>query len=540
MIAIITYLALFGIVVIIGQLFNRFAVPVALLLVMTGMLLSLIPGMSFITLNSNLVLNIFLPILLYQMSSFASWKDFKKNMRPISLLSIGHVIFITVLVAVILKNLIPELGWPLAFVIGAIVSPPDDVAIMAIAEKIRMPGRVITILEGEGMLNDAAALILFRFALAAVMTHQFYVLHAASAFVLTIVGETAYGLVLGYILGELRLRIANPSIHVIASLLTPFLAYLPAEMLGGCGVIATVVTGFVIGHVYGTRFTPEFRLVSRGIWPAIAFAIQSLLFLLVGLDMLPILKRISAVPLLPLLLNMGAVVAALIIGRFIYVFISAYVPRILFPAIRRKEPRLLWQNVFLVSWAGMRGSISLAAALSVPFLPLLANGVDPRDLLLFLVYGVIVATLLIQGLALPWLLRILGVEKFAKCELYSEHMAELNARKKMIIAALKWLADYKEQIKNNPKLLEEVKFTIEWYKILKLKLKTRILNHDNTEFPHDEKSEVEEETFLALRIRLIEVEKTKLLELWRQEKINLAVRNKLLSRLDHLANHLIE
>jgi monovalent cation/hydrogen antiporter len=539
MIEIITYLALFGIVVIIGQLFDRLVIPIALLLVFVGMLLSLIPNFSWVTLNPNLVLNIFLPLLIYQISAFASWQDFKKHIRPISLLSVGHVIFITILVALVLKKFIPELGWPLAFVIGAIVSPPDDVAILAIAEKIRMPGRVITILEGEGMLNDATALILFRFSLAAVTTHQFYLLHAASAFILVIVGETVYGLILGYILGELRLKITNPSLHVIASLLTPFLAYLPAEMLGGCGVIATVATGFVIGHIYGTRFAPEFRLVSRAMWPAISFALQSLLFLLVGLDMLTIMKRITVIPLQPLLLYIGLVLAVLIIGRFIYVYISAYTPRLLFSSIRKSEPKLLWQNVFIVSWAGMRGGISLAAALSVPFLPLLANGVNPRDLLLFLVYGVIVVTLLLQGLALPWLMKILNVEKFAKCEQYSEHIAELKARKKMIQAALRWLSEYKDQVKDNQKLLEEVKFCVQWYKILKLKLKTRITSHDLA-LPHDEKAEIDEETFLSLRLQLIEVEKTELLQLWRQEKINLTVRNKILDRLDHLAKNLAE
>lgn len=539
MIEIITYLALFGIVVIIGQLFDRLAIPVSLLLVVVGMLLSLIPGFSLITLNPNLVLNIFLPMLVYQISAFASWKDFKKNFRPISLLSVGHVIFITVLVAFILNRLIPQLGWPLAFVIGAIISPPDDVAIVAIAEKIRMPDKVITILEGEGMLNDATALILFRFALAAVITHQFYVLHAAAAFILVVVGETVYGLILGYILGELRLKITNPSLHVIASLLTPFLAYLPAEMLGGCGVIATVATGFVIGNTYATRFTPEFRLVGRAMWPAITFAIQSLLFLLVGLDMLPIMKRISVIPLSPLLLYIGSVLAVLIIGRFIYVYISAYMPGLLFSSIRKNEPKLRWQNVFLVAWAGMRGSISLAAALSVPLLPALTNGVNPRDLLLFLVYGVIVVTLLLQGLALPWLVKILGIEKFAKREQYSEHIAELKARKKMIKAVLEWLSEYKNQVKDNQQLLEEVKFCIQWYKILKLKLATRIKSHD-LNLPHDEKTEIEEETFLSLRLRLIEVEKTELFRLWRTERINLAVRNKLLDRLDHLATHLAE
>ena len=174
------------------------------------------------------------------------------------------------MVALVINWLIPQLGWPLAVVMAAIVSPPDDVAIVAIAEKIRMPERVIIILEGEGMLNDAAALTIFRFALAAVLTHHFLFSHAITAFSIDIVAETIYGLGLGYVVGELRLKIKNASLHVIASLLTPFLAYCPAELLGGCGIVATVATGFVIGHIYATRFNPGFRLISRAMWPSLS------------------------------------------------------------------------------------------------------------------------------------------------------------------------------------------------------------------------------------------------------------------------------
>ena len=242
-----TYIILFGIIVIVGQTFNNSPVPISLLLVITGMLLSLLPTTPDITLDPNIVLNIFLPLLIYQISAFASWRDVKKNLRPIMLLSIGHVIFITILVAVVIHMLIPQFGWPLAFVLGAVISPPDDVAIVSIADKIRMPQRLITILEGEGMFNDATALILFRFALAAVVTHQFSAVRAVSAFFLVIIGETLYGLALGFIIGEIRLRIRNTTLHMMASLLVPFIAYIPAVMLGGCGVLATAVTGFVFG-----------------------------------------------------------------------------------------------------------------------------------------------------------------------------------------------------------------------------------------------------------------------------------------------------
>ncbi len=535
---IITYTALFGIIVIIGQVFRKSPVPISLLLVITGMLLSLLPNAPRINLNPDIVLNIFLPVLVYQISAFSSWIDVKRNLRPIALLSVGHVLFIAVLVAIIMHALIPELGWPLAFVLGAVVSPPDDVAIVSIAEKIRMPQRIVTILEGEGMLNDAAALILFRLALVAVVTHEFSIISATSKFFVIVIGETLYGLALGHIMGQLRLRIPNPAIHLIASLLTPFLAYIPPEQLGGSGILATVVTGFVIGNVYAVRFTPGFRLVSRAFWPALAFIIQSILFLLVGLDMRAILESISSLPIHSLVLYSAAVILTLTIGRFIWVFVAMiFLPRFLFPSILKKDPYPPWQFPFVVSWAGLRGSISLAAALAIPTLPALADGTSPRNLIIFLTFCVIVATLLLQGLSLPWLLKVIGIKARGQREEYDEHLSELSARLKMTKAVLRWLTAYKQQAKENTKLLDEIKLHNREYRRLRTQLKERIATHDGS-LVHDEQAEIRDEVFLLTQ--MIEIEKTALLQLWRKEKINLTVRNKLLDRLDHRAKHLPE
>ena len=245
-----TYLLLFCIIVLVGQVFRKSKIPLPLLLVMMGMVLSVVPNFPTVQLNPDLVLNVFLPILIYQISAFSSWKDIKKYIRPISLLSIGHVIFITVLVAVIMHTLIPELGWPLAFVLGAVTSPPDDVAIVSIIEKIRIPRSIETILKGEGLFNDAAALMFFKYALAATVTHEFSSMNAMEYFGIILVGETIYGLLLGYVIGEFRLKIKNPHLNIIASFLTPFLAFIPAEKLGGSGILSTAVAGFIIGNYY--------------------------------------------------------------------------------------------------------------------------------------------------------------------------------------------------------------------------------------------------------------------------------------------------
>jgi monovalent cation/hydrogen antiporter len=531
---IFTYIILFAIIVVIGQLFDKSPVPLPLLLVVTGMLLSFIPGLAAITINPDLVLNIFLPILVYQISAFLSWKDFKKNVRPIALLSVGHVLFITIIVAVIIHKMLPQLGWPLAVVIGAIVSPPDDVAIVAMAEKIRLPEKIITILEGEGMLNDAAALTIFRFALAAVVTHQFLFVHAGVAFFLDIVAETFYGLLVGYIVGELRLKITSAPLHVIASLLTPFLAYCPAVMLGGCGIIATVATGFMIGHIYALRFTSGFRLIGRAMWPSLSTGVQSLLFLLAGHNLLGVVRSIDMIPLAHLFLYSGVIIAAVIIGRFVWVYGNIYIPRGIFSTFHKENPRMPWQHPFLVSWAGMRGSISLAAALAVPFLPGMVEGANTRNFLIFLVFSVIMATLLLQGLALPWLVKVIGVEKITRCEEYGEHLAELKARKRLAKVGLhRLVAILKEE--ENSKMKEEIRFWIQHYRMVKSRLKERIDNHGKG-LPHDEEAEISED--VALGLELIEVESKELMELWRKEKINLSVRNKLLDQLDHRAKNL--
>ncbi|MDR3476873.1 MAG: sodium:proton antiporter [Gammaproteobacteria bacterium] len=527
------YILLFGVIILIGQIFNKSPVPTSLLLVITGMVLSLIPQFPLVTLNPDLVLNIFLPVLVYHISSSSSWKDFKKNIRPIIQLSFGHVIFITVLVATVMHYLSPELSWPLAFVLGAVLAPPDDVAIVTIAEKVHLPETIFSILEGEALLNDATALILFRFALIAVVTNSFSPLHAASAFLFVVIGESLYGYILGTVLGEIRLRIQNPTLHMMASILTPFLAYIPAVKLGGCGVLATAVTGFMIGHRYSMRFTPEFRLLSHAIWPTLSFAIQCILFLLIGLDMRSILTSISSIPTGLLIIYGSAAVATVIIGRFIWVFTMVYlVPKTYFSSRRKSDTTPPWRFPFVVSWAGVRGSISLAAALAVPTLPAIASGINPRNLLVFLVFCVIIATLIIQGLSLPLIIRILGVHKFGLIEKYNAHVAELDARKKMVSAVLHWLFEYKKEVKNNPKLYGEVKQHISEYKLIRTHLNERITLHE-LKSPHDEKAEALEEVFLTSQI--IEIERAELLRLWRSDKINLSVRNKLLEKLDHRA-----
>lgn len=527
---------LFGIISIIGYVFRKSVIPLSLFLVLAGIALALPIDFPLISQHPELVLNVFLPLLLYQISSFSSLREFKKHIVPITLLSVGHVIFITILVACLIRFFLPEVSWPLAFVIGAVLSPPDDVAIISIAEKIKMPSRIVTILEGEGIFNDAVALILFRFSVAALITHQFILSHAIFTFIAMVVCETLFGLFIGHVLGKLRTYIRDPLLHMVVSLITPFIAYLPAERFGGCGVISTVITGFIIGNYYSIQYTPQVRLLSRSVWPTISFMIQSLLFLLVGVNIDTVYDSISIVPIAELMKFLGIVLVAVVIGRFLWIFPVTYLPGLLIPHIRKKYPTPSWQSTFVISWAGMRGAVSLAAALAVPAVPVYIDNISANNLVVFLVFGVIFFTLILQGISLPWIIKGLGIQKHVKEEMYDEKYAELSARKQMLHAAIQWLTEY-QTVETNPELTADIELQLQNYKALVKNIDERMQNLQT----NDDFSETElqiDETKLTNKI--IKIEKSILLHLWEKEKISLSVRNKLMEELDYRIKYISE
>lgn len=529
MIQYVIFMSLIAIIILVGVTLRKIPIPPPLVLVVVGMLLSFLPYFSTVKLNPEVVMNIFLPFLVYEATAYLSWPDVKINKRPIALLSIGHVIFITVLVAIVAHFLIPDLSWPLAFVLGSVIAPPDDVAIIAIAEKVKMPYRIVTVLIGEGLLNDATALTIFRFSLAVVITHTFSASHMLINFILVIIGETLYGILLGHLLGQIRLRIPEPNLHILMSLLTPFLAYLPAVKLGGSGVLATVVTGFVLAHSYAERFTPDVRLLWTAIWKTLGFTLSSILFLGVGLHFRNTLNQISFLSIQQLWIYAVIITLVVIIGRFFWVYPIVYLPRILFPSILKKDPYPPWQYPFIISWAGMRGGISLAAALSIPYLPATAGHFDLRYLIIFLVFSVIIGTLLVQGLTLTWLLKVLGVDKMGHGETVNEHINELSARSQMANAVLDWLIAYKLQIKNDPILLEQVNYQIQEYQALTKHLRN-IVNHYDPLYHLKPFSKRKVATVLFAQI--IEIERDVLIQLWRKGSISFKTKNKLREKLD--------
>jgi len=414
---------------------RRAHIPDSIFLVLVGLCISFVPGMPRIALQPDLVMTLLLPPLLYRAGVNMSWRGFRANLRPILLLAVGLVICTTVAVAGLSYWL---LGLPLAvgFVLGAIISPPDAVAPMAIARRFVLPQRALTVLEGEGLVNDATALILFSFAIAAVTQgHAFSLGTAIGKFLLIVGGEIAWGAFIGWGALSLRRWASDPRVEMVFALLTPFAAFWVPENLGGSGVLATVICGLYVSW-NGPRFiSPATRLQGFFVWDLVSYLVESVVFLLTGLQARVVADTLDLSQWESLAMACLAVCAILIAVRFAWVFIATYVPRFLFPALERRDPAPSWQNVFVVAFTGIRGVVSLAAALSIP---IMANGqpFPHRGLLLLITFSVILLTLVGQGMTLPWVIGKLGIAKYGQCEADEDKKREITARLTSIDAAL--------------------------------------------------------------------------------------------------------
>ena len=416
------------------------ALPSPFLLLPAGILFGFVPHFPHITLDPELVLLVFLPPLVYAGSALGSWQEFRKNIRPISLLSIGCVLLTTGFVALAAHGLIPGFGWPEAFVLGAIVSPPDEVAAISIARRLGIPKGLSAVLEGEGLVNDATALTVYRIAAAAVVTHSFSWMNAAGGFSLMVSGEIVWGLLVGWTMLRVRRALHNTSLEVSLSLLTPFVAFLPAESLGGTGVLATVTAGLYVGYMSSHLVRATTRLQLVPIWQIIEFVLDGILFLVAGMQLHRILEPLSRSDHV-LLWKYGIGISLLVIAaRMLWVFSVSGVQKTLCIPLRRGEPYPRWQRLFIVSWSGMRGAISLAAALAIPLMTRTGLPFPQRDLMIFLTFCVIVSTLLLQGLSLPWLIRYFRVDQEGRQERAAAGHQEIEARRQAAEASLALLA----------------------------------------------------------------------------------------------------
>jgi len=435
---------------------NRFHAPSSIFLVLAGAALALVPGLPRVELMPELVLMLVLPPLIYSAGISMSWREFRYNLRPIALLAIGCVVFTTVAVAASLHWL---LGWPWAigFVLGAIVAPPDVVAPLAIARRLGLPRRLRIILEGEGLANDATALILYRFAVAAVSTGVFSLGDATMLFGAILIGEIAYGIGIGSVMLRLRHAARDPRVEILLSLLTPYIAFwLPSE-IGGSGVLATIAAGLYVSWNGPRLISSATRLQGIFFWDLVIYLIEGFVFLLTGLQARIILERASSLQHEEILVAALATVVVVIAARFIWVFPATYVPRWVSPALARRDPTPKWQFPFILAFTGIRGVVSLAAALAIPLVTAAGEPFPNRDIILAVTFIVIVVTLVGQGLSLPGIVKRLGLADDVATEREQEQVDEHMARSQAVRATLARLERLAEEQTISPGLFDELR-----------------------------------------------------------------------------------
>jgi Na+/H+ antiporter len=429
-----TELVLLGVLVAVAALFVASAlseIPYPILFVLGGLTLGFVPGVPNVQLNPDLVLVIVLPPLLYSAAFFSSLRDLRANVRQISFLSIGLVLATTFAIAAVAHAWIDDLSWEAAIVLGAIVSPTDAIAATSIGQRLNAPRTVVTVVEGESMINDATALIVYRFAVAAVVSGTFSLSSAAMEFVASAAGGVAIGLAVGWVVAQVRRRLDDAPTEIALSLLTAYFAYLPAVAVGASGVLAAVTTGIFLGWRAPVLVTsPATRLQAYAVWEILVFVVNAFLFALLGLQFHELVNRLHGFS-TATLVGYGALVSAtVILVRIAWVVPFTYLSRGFSRHFRQGDSDP-WQGPLLIGWTGMRGAVSLAAALAIPLETDAGAAFPARDLIIFLTFCVIIGTLVLQGLTLPSLIRKLRVPDDDGAE-----REELKARKLAAKAAI--------------------------------------------------------------------------------------------------------
>ena len=412
---------------------RRFGTTPTLVLVLAGIGVSLIPGIPDFRINPDVVLLVVLTPLLYSAALDSSYLGFRTNLRPIGLLAVGLVIFSTAAIGLAAWWLIPGLPLPAALVLGAVVAPPDAVAAIAVGRRLGLPRRVMTILAGESLVNDATALTLFRVAVAAAAGASISLWSGIGIFLLAGVGGGLIGLAVAWLVHWIRVRLNDPPIESALGLVVPFAVYLIAEEVHASGLLAVVVAGLYLGYrAPETGFAT--RLQDDAVWRASDTVLESVVFALIGLQLTSVVREVGAVG--PLLLTGVALTVVTVLARVVWMFPATYLPRLL-PSVRRRDPHPNWRVPAVISWAGMRGVVSLAAAFAI--LP----GVPFRETLVFLAFFITVGTLLLHGLTLPWLIRKLGVHGG---ETQADALAEASAQHAAGRAAVARLDEMAENV----------------------------------------------------------------------------------------------
>jgi Na+/H+ antiporter len=502
-----------------GWIARRLSFPYPIALVAGGALLGLIPRLPQFPFDPQLILILVLPPILYQAALLTSWNDFKAHLRPISLLAIGLVLATTLTVGAALKLLVPEVPWAAAFVLGAIVSPPDAVAATAILSRLNIPRRIVTVLEGESLVNDASGLVIYKFAVAAILTGVFSLVDASVQFVSVSAGGIVIGIALAHVFIAIHRRLGDPFIEVLTTLVLPYFTYIIAEQFHLSGVLAVVAAGLVRGRYAPEITSPEMRTIARPVWNLLVFMLNSLIFMLIGIQMSEVLEKLSRYSFVELTL-LGLVITFVAIAvRFASVYAVAALPGGWRSRSLPGEPVPNRRELFIISWCGMRGIVSIAAALSLPLTLADGNPFVHRDLIIFLTFFVIAATLVGQGLSLPVLIRRLNVGST-----WSLQQEQQRVRAAIGAAGLAAIDQFvtREAVPND------------WADALRAEITDRIALAAPAGLEPSPKSEV----LGRLRHAAIVAERTELLRLWRENEISDEVMHHLQEILDFQEAHL--
>ncbi|MEK6251580.1 MAG: Na+/H+ antiporter [Actinomycetota bacterium] len=402
-------------------------VPYPIMLVLGGLAIGLVPGLPDVTLNPDLVLIIFLPPLLYAAAFFSSLRDLRRDLRSITLNAVALVALTAAGVAIVAHTLIDGMSWAAAFALGAIVAPTDPIAATAITKRLGAPRRIVTVIEGEALINDGTALVLYRSAVAAAVGGSFSLLSGGLDFIVSAAGGIAVGLVVGAAITEVRRRIEDTPVEITISLATGYAAYLPAEAIGVSGVLAAVTAGIYLGWMAPQIASVDQRLQGRPVWELLQFLLNAVLFVLIGLQLPSVVGDLSGISTATLVGYAAATCAAVVGVRLIWFNTMPYVIRALDRRPQQRARRADWRTRLIVAWAGMRGAVSLAAALALPLQTDAGAAFPQRNLIIFLAFSVILFTLVVQGLTLPWLLRRLKVCDDGREEQDEEVLARLHA-----------------------------------------------------------------------------------------------------------------
>lgn len=490
---------LLAVITALAEVTDKVRIPYPILLVVAGIGIGLIPGLPEISLDPEVVFLLFLPPVLYAAAWTTSWPDFKRAKRPITLLAIGCVVFTTCAVAVVAHYLIPGFSWPEAFVLGAIISPPDAVAATAATKGLGVPKRVITVLEGESLVNDATGLIAYRYAVAAVVTGTFSMWEAGIQFIVVAAGGIGLGFVIGWIFTWIhKVTPDNPTTDTTLTFLAPFIAYLSAESLHLSGVLSVVVAGLYVSWNSSEIFSHQTRLQANGTWNTVLFLLNGIIFILIGLQLPGVLDAIKEeISFLTLLKYGGIISLAVILVRIIWVYPGAYLPRWLSKEIRKNEPDTTVALVTVVAWSGMRGIVSLAAALA---LPLAVNASQPfpnRELIIFITFCVIFSTLVLQGLTLRPLIKWLGIKSDGR-----DYRDEQEARMRIASSVIEHVEEnYSMNISDEVLNQVKTKYEIRIQRIRKDQGQRRLNEEQINEFHRIQQELLDKERLFVIKMR---------------------------------------